>query len=585
MREARRSLSLRSRFLLVVLLGVLLPLGLVGLWVIGSAERSGEALLRARLDQSLHEIVEAAGLSWVERRSGLLHLAESPLAQAALRGERAEISMATLAAAPELRAAWEEVSGEVTAVVLRDARGSVRGRLQAPEQGAVQPGSQITALPVELPVHDRLTGERLGRLEALVPPGTLIPAGLVLTGVGGSLLAAFVPETGAPLLPSAIDAPLLRQSAFQWGGERWVVVHRALSEPALEMALAAPVGPFAAPFEAAARRGTLAFLLAVAGTVLLATLVTRRITGSLERLAEAADAVTRGDLERTVTAEGPDEIRRLARAFNSMTESLRRTLHQLSHREALAAMGELASSIAHEVRNPLTSIRLDLQRAAERAEDPERTRELVGRALREIDRLDASVAGALRLARSGRVRLSRVDVREPLTAAVRTARPHFQQRGATLELTEGGGGGTCVLADAAALEQLLLNLLLNAAEALPEGGRAEARLHASNGTVTVAISDDGPGIAPEHAERVFEAFYSTKAEGTGLGLAIARRIATAVGGELRLESEPGVGTSVSLTLPRERAGVTPTRKTVSNRNDPERGSEPVAGRKPALHRD
>lgn len=551
-----RSLSLRSRFLLVVLLGVLLPLALVGLWVIGSAERSGEALLRQRLDQSLQEIVAAAGLNWVSRRSELLHLAEHPVVRQALRGERPPFTAPAGDAPPGLEEVWAELAGDVAVVLLRDTTGEVRGRLESSLPPPSEPGSQGAPLAVEIPVYDTPTAVRLGTLEALVPPGALIPTGLLLTGVGGSVLAAFDPRTGMPLLPVSIDADLLGLSAFRWGSEDWVAVHRTLGEPPLRLALAAPVAPFTGPFHAATRRGTLALLLAVAGAVLLATLVTHRITRSLERLAEAADAVSRGEMERTVTADGPDEIRRLGRAFNTMTESLRRTLQKLSHQEALAAMGELASSIAHEVRNPLTSIRLDLQRASERAEDPERTRQLVGRALREIDRLEASVAGALRLARSGKIRLASVDIREPLAAAVETARPRFQQRGSRVGLLDLSGGAARVRGDPASLEQLFLNLLLNSADALGDGGRAEARVSSRNGRVVVVVEDEGAGMAPEQLERVFEAFYSTKAEGTGLGLAIARRIATALGGELRLESAPGVGTTATLTLPAEEPGVT-----------------------------
>ena len=100
--------------------------------------------------------------------------------------------------------------------------------------------------------------------------------------------------------------------------------------------------------------------------LLLSAFLTTRITKSLERLAVAADAVARGDLEHRVNENGADEVSRVAGAFNSMLENLRRTLGELSERKALAAVGEYATSLSHEVRNGLTAIRVDLQRASER---------------------------------------------------------------------------------------------------------------------------------------------------------------------------------------------------------------------------
>src|SRR5207249_1088607 len=122
----------------------------------------------------------------------------------------------------------------------------------------------------------------------------------------------------------------------------------------------------------------------------------------------------------------------LARAFNAMTESLRRTLDRLSQREALAAVGEFAAYLAHEVRNPLTAMRLDLERARERLADTAAADVLLGRALDQIDRLDSAVSGSLRIARSGRLALAPLDLREPLAAAIHAAQPAFTARGAEL---------------------------------------------------------------------------------------------------------------------------------------------------------
>jgi len=250
-----------------------------------------------------------------------------------------------------------------------------------------------------------------------------------------------------------------------------------------------------------------------------------------------------------VEVAAEDEVGRVARAFNQMTDSLRRTLRELAQRESLAAVGEFAARLAHEVRNPLTAVRVDLQRAEERIEDPA-ARDLVARTLRAVARLDATVAGALRVARSGNVERRPLALRGPVEAAMESARPEFAAHGARLQPIEDGAGALTVNGDAAALEQLFLNLLLNAAQAAGAGGHAGIHFATEDRAVTVSVWDTGPGIPPEAREAVLAPFYSTKPDGTGLGLAIARQIAQAHGATLAIEGGAGPGAVVRVTLPR-----------------------------------
>ena len=360
----------------------------------------------------------------------------------------------------------------------------------------------------------------------------------------------FDPRDGRPLTPLTFDPEVYTQRAFTWGGERWFTASSEIGDPPLRFVIASPVEPVIRPFAEAARRGTLALLLVVAGVFGLATLFTRRLTRSLEDLAVAASNVADGDLDGRATETGPPEVQATAGAFNAMTRSLSQTLERLSQQEAVAAVGEFASSLAHEVRNPLTSIRVDLQRSQRKMEaNPPEARELVDRALRELERLDASVDDVLRIARSGRVAMRPVELRLPLEAAVRAAMPRFEEHGALLE-AELGSKPIWVRGDEGALEQLVLNLLLNAAEAQPGGGRADLRvdLRTDTESVAVIITDDGPGIPNGDLSQIFEPFFTTKGEGTGLGLAVARRIARAHGSELEVENTSGGGASFRFRL-------------------------------------
>ncbi|MEE8192875.1 MAG: ATP-binding protein [Gemmatimonadales bacterium] len=541
---------LRTRFLLILLLGAVVPLGLVGWWLTRTTLRSGEELLRTRLSQTLDEIVQTIGRNWVSRRSELLRLAETSAVQAALAERRQVLSAANDERLGELEQRWAAVAEAVERVTLYDLDGEIQGTLPAADRPALgsATGFASSVLPLQMAVYDYGSDGRIGTMEVRLRTSSLLPSDLVLPGLGGSVLALFDATGTTPLLPLTIERDLLARDRFAWAGETWLAVRHTLYEPPLLVTLSAPLGALGQPFETAARRGAIALLAVALSAVVVATLATRRITRPLERLADGAGAVAQGELELAVAEDGPDEIRRVARAFNTMTVSLRQTLRELSRRESLAAVGEFAASLAHEVRNPLTAIRLDLQRAREHLSDGERSSALVDHALHEVARLDASVTGGLRLARSGQPSLTPLDLRQPLEAAYHAAEPRFNASGAVLEPLVLPTDPVWTKGDAGALEQLFLNILLNAAEASGAGMRAGVEFERADGTVHVSIWDRGKGIAPEQMDRIFEPFYSTSPEGTGLGLPIARRIARAHGGELEIESRPGGGTTARITL-------------------------------------
>lgn len=546
-----RSPSLRTSFLLILLLGAVLPLGIVGWWLTRTTRASGQELLRTRLEQTLGDIVQTVGTNWVDLRSNLLALAESEAVRAALAEGRAISTSTDNPSWQELELAWASTEHAVERVTFYDLENEPRGSLppEGRTRGIVSTGYTFSILPLRLAIYGRGASGQIGTMEVRLRTSSLLPSDLVLPGLGGSVLALFDASGTTPLLPITIEPELLEGNRFTWADETWLAVRDTLYEPPLQLALSAPLGALGQPFETAARRGLIALLVVAAAAFLLATLATRRITLPLEYLADGADTVSRGDLESAVPELGPDEIRRVASAFNTMTENLRRTLRELSQRESLAAMGEFAASLAHEVRNPLTAIRLDLERAQKHLGEGERASQLVDHALNEVRRLDASVTDGLRLARSGQLSLVTLDLRQPLKAAFRAAAPRFRSRGAELQPLALSAEPVYTKGDAGALEQLFLNLLLNAADALKTGEQAGVALTQKSGRLHVCIWDRGKGVSADAMDRIFEPFYSTSPEGTGLGLPIARRIAQAHGGQLEIESTPGEGTTARVFLP------------------------------------
>jgi signal transduction histidine kinase len=541
-------ISLRGRFLLYALFGIVLPLALVGFWLARSSERSGVELVRARLAASLGDGVEEFGTQWARNVSLLIDLAETDALVTALRGEPGWPGNGDVPST-ELVARWRAVSGFVWFVEVRDERGWSVARLpddlgESRSISSPPPGF----LNYDVPVRERFSGDRLGTLAVQFRGDGLLPVGALTPGVSGTVVAIVDRRTGAALAPLPLDPELFSQERFLWGDEEWITVVRDLADPPVRFALAAPLAPVTAPLADAARRGTVALIITIVVVFGLATLFTRRLTRSLEGLSSAAGAVARGDLDARVDVTGPPSVRETAHAFNVMSAALRETLDRLSQQEALAAVGEFAASLAHEVRNPLTSIRMDLERAEKKFDSaPTEATALLARALGAIDRLNTSVTDFLRVARSGRVRRESIDLRTSIEAAIRAATPRIAAKDGRLGYAP-PERPVWVRGDEGALEELVLNLLLNAADALDTGGRAAISLEDDGAGVTVSVRDEGQGLTEDLREKIFEPFYTTKDGGTGLGLAIARRIARAHGSDLKVESPPGAGTTFCFHL-------------------------------------
>jgi signal transduction histidine kinase len=530
------ALSLRTRLLLIPLVGAILPLALFGAWLANSISRSGEELLRARLEESLYRVATGIGARWVSRRADLLTVGEEEAVQQWLRAEAADSTRV------DFGSAGERLKSAVQSVTLRPADREQEWQLLANQ-------ADDPTFTVAVDMFERSTGRRLGALEAQMRIASLVPSNAAWTAGAGTVLGVIDLATGTSLVPVPFEAKLIGLDRFEWSGEQWMAVRRRLYEPALELVAASPIPPFAQPFETATRQGLIALIIVATLAAIATTLLTRRTTNSLRELADAATTIAAGQYGANVSvAEGPDEVGRVAHAFNSMSASLRHTLDQLSERQSLAAVGEFAATLAHEVRNPLTAIRIDLQRLEEKLPDDPAARAPAARALQTLSRLDATVTGALRVARSGRATLGNIDLRDPLRAAIHDVLPEINTR--AIQFSEALPAEPAgVTGDSAALYQLFFNLLLNAAQATPASGVVNVSLSRSPEGMTVRISDSGPGIAADAAEQVFTPFYTTKPGGTGLGLAIARRIATAHGGHLAIEGGSPRGAVLVVQLP------------------------------------
>ncbi len=222
---------------------------------------------------------------------------------------------------------------------------------------------------------------------------------------------------------------------------------------------------------------------------------------------------------------------------------------QLRKAEQLAALGALAAGIAHEVRNPLGSLRGLTELISDNLPPDDHKRLYTENMLKEIDRLNHLVEDILNLAQNPMSNVEPTNISQVLSQCISLARYNFPEK--DIEVKEVHQPGLPLIpADQERLTQVFLNLLLNAFEASSGGGRIEVRSQGSGvKTIIITISDSGPGITLEDLPRIFDPFYTTKEKGTGLGLSIAQNIITAYGGSIEAESVPGQGTQFRVVLP------------------------------------
>lgn len=223
---------------------------------------------------------------------------------------------------------------------------------------------------------------------------------------------------------------------------------------------------------------------------------------------------------------------------------------QLGRMEALAALGQMASAIAHNLRNPLAGIRstaellkLEQDGVADAASD------IIG----EVDRMDAYVRELLDYARQPAPAAAVVDARQAIEALLERFAPRLERAAIRLRRQDTAGPNVRVQADSALLIQAMTSIVANAIEAMRDGGTLTLRLGADDRQVTVGFDDTGPGIAPDLLQRISEPFFTTKTRGLGLGLALTRRIVERFGGSLEIGRAPEGGARVEMRLPRAAA--------------------------------
>ncbi len=274
------------------------------------------------------------------------------------------------------------------------------------------------------------------------------------------------------------------------------------------------------------------------------------ITRPIAELVEAHRRLAAGDMSVRVHPYGNGELALLGRSFNAMAETLHHTQQELLHKEKLASMGQLAAGVAHELNNPLGTIMLfaDALHRELLPDDPHRSDlEMI---LKEANRARKIVADLLNFARQQEVLAQDTDLHALIDQSVESVR--HQPTFAGVEIIRNYDPRVRIIqADPAQLQQVFVNLLNNAAEAIEGPGTITITTRARNGQVEISIADTGCGIPEEHMDKLFMPFFTTKppGKGTGLGLSIVYGIVKMHRGQIAVQSEVGRGTTFTITLP------------------------------------
>ncbi len=319
------------------------------------------------------------------------------------------------------------------------------------------------------------------------------------------------------------------------------------------------------PLERQVNRTRTVLILIGLGGLLFGTLgasvLARRITRPIKDLADGTVRIARGEFSHRIAIDSRDEIGRLARDFNDMSDKLRQTLEaieeanrRLVQSEKLAQIGRMAATIAHEIRNPLTSVKLNIQkvRSSQHLDDIEQEHMTLSE--EGIAQIERFIKELLNFTRVSELQKARFGIEQILDESLKLLKDVLAAKSIAVERRYAPGLPE-ILVDGDRLRQVFANILRNSLEALGEGGRIVLTTGLTETEagrrLRVRLSDNGPGISEKDWDNIFEPFFTTKPQGFGLGLANARKIIEQHRGTIRAVRKRGPGAAFEIDLPCE----------------------------------
>ena len=359
-------------------------------------------------------------------------------------------------------------------------------------------------------------------------------------------LVAAVQQAGRAHSVATAATPII--VSIDCGTPCYVAFTNADGRPGTVVALIEETSELAAASRAVTRAIIATAALSLLVMVLGSQAVARRVTAPIERLVEFAKGLSVGSRARA--AVGDDEVGRLGLAFNEMLDRLEQSQQALVRSEKLGLAGLMAAQVAHDIRNPLSSIKMQTQIVRGRLPKGSDEEAALGAVLHDIAQVESVIQDLLELARPGLMRLEPTDLNAVVRDVLQQLGPQLTHRKILVELHLADGLPRIPL-DVVRFKRALVNVFVNASDALPTGGDVEVttRTGADNETIEIEVADDGPGIDPALLDKVFDPFVSTKRDGIGLGLVNVQSVVQSHGGSITLGPRQPHGTRAVIRLP------------------------------------
>jgi signal transduction histidine kinase len=358
------------------------------------------------------------------------------------------------------------------------------------------------------------------------------------------------------LLQAVMQSPLAAEARLSLGRSliidmdcdtRCYVAYRALADrPGVVVAVVLELAETAAAVSAVARTILVAAVASLIVLVVVSQLVARRVTKPLEDLVRFTNDVAGGSHGRA--HESGDEIGLLGRSFNDMLDRLEASKSALVRSEKLGLAGLFAARVAHDIRNPLASMKINSQLLEAAVKRDEQNANLVHAVLHDINEVEAVIRDLIELARPSELKRVPADLNAVIRTTMRQLDARLTHR-RVITTFQLAARLPLVMTDTERLSRALVNVIINASDAMPTGGALTISTRGENGTVVIDVDDEGVGIDPAMAGRIFDAFVSSKPEGVGLGLVNAKAVVEGHGGQISLTPRQPRGTRARIVLP------------------------------------
>lgn len=344
--------------------------------------------------------------------------------------------------------------------------------------------------------------------------------------------------------PIDADNAVLRQ--IECDGPCYVAYRRVPVNAGTIVGVVATASELRAATRTVSRAIIIAALLSLTAMIVVSQFVAQRVSKPLDELVGFARDVSDGAAQRRAPA-GDDEIGRLGAAFNDMLDRIEHSRKALVQSEKLGLAGLMAARVAHDIRNPLSSIKMQTQLLKQRVTGAAEAK-VIAAVLHDIGTVEAVIRDLLELARPGAVQLKAERLNDIVTDVIEQLSLQLTYRKIVVEMDLASALPPMSI-DAERFKGALLNVIVNAADAMPSGGSLTVRTHASGSTAVIEVCDDGVGIDPGVIDRVFDPFVSTKRDGIGLGLVNTKAVVESHGGTVALTPRAPHGTTATIRLP------------------------------------